>query len=65
MSSLTNKNRSLEWKLDEAQKNLTQKDAAYKILLEKYDRTCQQLTTMENTYYSTKEGKKAIRKYSK
>lgn len=65
ISSLTSKNRRLESKLDEAQKDLTQKDAAYKILLEKYDRTCQQLTTMENTYYSTKEGKKAIRKYSK
>lgn len=58
---LTSKNIALETKLKKAESDLASKNAAYKTLQSRYDRISNDLTIMENKYYSTKEGKKELR----
>ncbi len=59
--SLTSKNTRLESELNKAKTDLAKKNADYRTLQSKYDRVREQLTTMENKYYSTREGKRELR----
>lgn len=59
--SLTSKNSRLESELNKAKTDLAKKNADYRTLQNKYDRAREQLITMENKYYATKEGKKELK----
>ena len=62
INSLTNKISTIEKKLKKTEADLASKNTAYITLQNKYDRINSQLTTMKNKYYSTKEGKRELKK---
>lgn len=62
INSLTSKNSTLDSKLKKAQSDLASKNTAYETLESKYYQVSNLLTTMENKYYSTKEGKREMKK---
>ncbi len=63
ISSLTSKNNTLDRQLKKTESDLASKNAAYRTLQSKYDQVRIDLSVMKNKYYSTKEGKKELRKY--
>lgn len=62
ISTLTSQNSTLDRKLKKVESDLANKNTDYKTLMNKYNKVSDQLTTMENKYYSTKEGKKELRR---
>ena len=62
INSLNNKISTIEKKLKKTEADLASKNTAYITLQNKYDRINSQLTTMKNKYYSTKEGKRELKK---
>jgi hypothetical protein len=65
IKNLTTRNEYLENKLNKSDINLANKNDDYKRLQSKYSRVCDQLSEMERKYYSTKEGKKELKKGKK
>lgn len=61
-SSLRNKNNSLVWELDKAEKRLINIITEYNQLQERYNKTLDALNKVQRKYYSTKEGKKELKK---
>lgn len=62
IKSLTTSNEYLENKLNKSEIDLANKNEDYKKLQSKYSRVCELLSEMERKYYSTKEGKKELKK---
>lgn len=62
ITSLTSKNSTLDKKLKKAESDLASRNTAYRTLQSKYDQISYQLAAMENKYYSTKEGKRELKK---
>ncbi len=62
INSLTSRNNTLDVKLRKAESDLASKNTAYRTLQSKYDKISSQLRIMENKYYSTKEGKKELKR---
>lgn len=62
IKSLTTSNEYLENKLNKSEIELANKNEDYKKLQSKYNRVCELLSEMERKYYSTKEGKKELKK---
>lgn len=61
-SSLRNKKNSLVWELDKAEKRLINIITEYNQLQERYNKTLDALNKVQRKYYSTKEGKKELKK---
>jgi phage shock protein A len=65
IKSLTTRIEYLENKLNKSEIDLANKNDDYKKLQSKYSHVCEQLSRMEKKYYSTKEGKKELKKGKK
>lgn len=61
-SSLRNKNNTLVRELDKAEKDMIKKNTEYNQLQAKYNRVLNVLDEVEKKYYSTKEGKRELKK---
>ena len=59
-SSLRDKNNTLVWELNKAERNLINKNTEYNQLQERYTKALDALSAAERKYYSTKEGKKEL-----
>lgn len=58
ISSLYSKKSTLEKKLKNAENTIVNKNVEYQSLRDKYNQVCDQLSTIEKKYYSTRDGKK-------
>ena len=61
-SSLRNKNNTLVRELDKAEKDMIKKNTEYNQLQVRYNRALNVLDEVEKKYYSTKEGKRELKK---
>ena len=61
-SSLRNKNNTLVRELDKAEKDMIKKNTEYNQLQARYNRVLNVLDEVEKKYYSTKEGKRELKK---